>query len=202
MWVQILTIGIIIIAACIVMILHEIPKAVGLVMARNKIQKKKYKNHIFRVSDYIDPIGLIFCVMAGTGFSKMYMHRIRNNKDNIRMGVTGLLSLLVVFTINIVIFKMNYYDIYILENLEKHNFFTENLPAIFTYYMALLSLNMFFVNLFPIAAFDMGVIINGKSSHLYVSMKKNEIIIKMIFLAVIFLNVIGYISGMIFELIL
>ncbi|MBQ1393889.1 MAG: hypothetical protein IIY81_10255, partial [Lachnospiraceae bacterium] len=57
---------------------------------------------------------------------------------------------------------------------------------------AILSVSMFFVNLFPISVFDMGLCIAGVSSKHYLGIIKSDMLIKIILMLAIAVGVIRY----------
>jgi hypothetical protein len=171
------------IAGGIVMILHEFPKA--FVYNRlNPTQDHNRRSNIYKLHHYIDPIGLILCITNQAGFSKPYMYRIKDRKTNLILGITGLISLLIVFIASIAVLR---FGIGINSNLnysETLNIFELVLQFIIVY-IALISISMFIVNLFPISTFDMGLCIAGRSPSKYFVIIRNDYFIKMVLILVI-----------------
>lgn len=177
-----------IIASCLVMILHEIPKT----MMYKKQKGKKIRN--LKVMQYIDPIGLIFSVIGFCGFSKPYMYHIRDKKTNRIVGYTGMISLLVIFVVSLLICKVIF--IPNLKVYEETQVLGKMLHFIFwvVQYMSVVSLGMFFTNLFPILPFNMGNLIAGYSTEKMVAIMRNDYLIKMIFFIVMILGIIKVVS--------
>ena len=177
-----------IIASCLVMILHEIPKT----MMYKKQKGKKIRN--LKVMQYIDPIGLIFSVIGFCGFSKPYMYHIRDKKTNRIVGYTGMISLLVIFVVSLLICKIIF--IPNLKVYEETQVLGKILHFIFwvVQYMSVVSLGMFFTNLFPIIPFNMGNLIAGYSTEKMVAIMRNDYLIKMIFFIVMILGIIKVVS--------
>jgi hypothetical protein len=176
------------IAGGLVMILHEFPKAY-IYNRLNPIQDSKRKTNIYKLHHYIDPIGILLCITNQTGFSKPYMYRIKDRRTNFILGTTGLISLLVIFLSSMAVLR---FGIGINSNLnysETISIFELILQFILVY-IALISISMFLVNLFPISTFDMGLCIAGKSPSKYFVIVRNDYFIKMVLLLVILFQVI------------
>ena len=190
MQVRIIQLTAAILASILVMIAHELPKAVVYNITSTK--KEKLGN-LFHLFEYIDPIGLFFCVIMGTGFSKPYPYKIERKNQAIAIGLTGLGSLLVLFLVSVIIYKLNY------SGLQMSNVLAApELSLQFVYWFtALLVLNsfgMFIVNLMPIAIFDMGLIIAGVSIPAYIWVVNRDVLLKTILLLVLVLEVIPMIT--------
>lgn len=186
---HILTLVSSILAGMVVMIFHELPKSI-LYNVQTKNQSAKVKRNIYKVIHYIDPIGLILFVTSGVGFSKPYMYRIKEKKTNFILGVTGFVSLLVLFGISMVLFKVFYLEGAAISYTTDVEFFLKAFPLYFIKNLGLFSINMFIVNLIPVSTFDLGLIVAGKSPSKYFSIIQNDYIIKMVFLFVILFNII------------
>mgnify|MGYP000894724792 CR=1 FL=1 len=188
------------ISGSLVMILHEFPKAILFYMI-NPTKDKKDKKIIFQLHHYIDPIGMIFCITSMAGFSKPYMYRIKDKKTNFILGVTGFISLALVFVVSALILRFGI-------GMNPNFTYQVNIgmaDLIFQYimvYMALLSLSMFFVNLFPVSTFDMGLCIAGKSPNKFFSIIRNDYIIKLILFFAMLLQVMADISTFILSMLL
>ena len=188
------------ISGSLVMILHEFPKAILFYMI-NPTKDKKDKKIIFQLHHYIDPIGMIFCITSMAGFSKPYMYRIKDKKTNFILGITGFISLALVFAVSALILRFGI-------GMNPNFTYQVNIgmaDLIFQYimvYMALLSLSMFFVNLFPVSTFDMGLCIAGKSPNKFFSIIRNDYIIKLILFFAMLLQVMADISTFILSMLL
>lgn len=192
---QLFHLVVVILASMLVMILHELPKAIIYTqMTIPGISKSRLK--IYRLHHYIDPIGLIFCITNFAGFSKPYMYRINDKKTNRVVGITGFVSLAVIFIISTTI--LNSIDVNIistLENIKPNKLFFE----FFLFYVATLSISMFFVNLFPLSTFDMGLLIASKSSRKYFSLISKDYSTKMILVLVILFGVVSNLTSLIIS---
>lgn len=178
-----------IIAGSFIMILHELPKAI-IYNLRNKEQSAQQKRNIWKVLHYIDPIGLIFCITTYSGFSKPYMYRIKDKKTNLILGITGLLSLFILFLIGLTIFRLTSQNNTMLTYTNNFEYFYKYFSYSFAYFLTLMSLTMFVVNLFPVSTFDLGLIIAGKSPSRYFAIIKNDYLIKMILILVLMFGLI------------
>ena len=124
------TVIVAIISAIIVMIIHEFTKAIGY-LCYIKIYNKKYSKNIvcpgiFRLHRYIDPIGPIFAVTNYSAFSKPYPYMIKSPKASLLIGLSGYLSMGLLFVIAIIchnsilpIVEMNEYVTFILHGLSE-----------------------------------------------------------------------------------
>lgn len=181
-----------IIASCLVMILHEIPKT----MMYKRQKGKKIRN--LQIIQYIDPIGLIFSVIGFCGFSKPYMYHIRDKKTNRVVGYTGMVSLLLIFVASLLACK------FVFVPVVKMYDETEPLGMVLHFifwvvqYMSVVSLGMFFTNLFPIMPFNMGNLIAGHSTEKMLTIMRNDYVIKMVFFVFMILGVIKALSVNIF----
>lgn len=184
-----------IIATVIVMIAHEFPKAfVYSLISKNQDPKKRHK--IFSLHHYIDPIGMLLCVTNHAGFSKPYMYRIKDQKTNFILGITGYLSLLITFLISTLIlrFEFNLTDELLISNTANTVLLT---VQFITVYISLISISMFIVNLFPLSTFDMGLLVAGKSPSKYFAIIRNDYMLKMILLLLIIFRFIPTIGTLI-----
>jgi hypothetical protein len=172
--------GLLFLASAFVMIVHEIVKS--FVFVFRSPHKLKGEGDIFRLYHYIDPIGMLFCLYGYSGFSKPYMYRMRDRKTNLYVGILGFVTLILLALAGV-----------ILGNMIPYVF-----PAHFAQYVCVVSIGMFFANLFPISVFDLGLIIAGLSPEKFVSIIKNDYVIKTIFVLTVFIGVIRYFSVNIF----
>lgn len=189
MKIQLIKIIAALIAGGLVMILHEIPKSI-LFTKMNAKQDKKRKYDIYKLLNYIDPIGLILCITNQVGFSKPYMYRIKDKKTNLILGITGFSSLVLIFIVSTLILKFGI--------KMKSNFSYSETIGVFELfyeciilYISLISLSMIIVNLFPISVFDIGLIIAGKSSKAYFNIIRFDYITKIILLFTVLLQIVS-----------
>lgn len=202
---QLLEVAASILAAILVMILHEMPKSLLFLYRRRREEKtieekNKWKwSSAFLVHHYIDPIGLLLCITTYGGFSKPYMFRIRDRKTNCMIGVLGFLSLFCIYGFSMYILRCQYH-IAAPENLENLTGSIWNcFGKLFWIYMGILSLGIFFVNLFPVSVFDMGLIIAGKSPKAYLSMIQRDSFVKIIILLMMAVGVNTSLTLMVFR---
>lgn len=92
-------------AIILVMILHELPKAIVYNMSKGN---KDSISDIFHIIRYVDPIGVIFCIATGAGFSKPYRYKIESKKQALAIGITGFGSLLLQFLVCMILYKKCY----------------------------------------------------------------------------------------------
>lgn len=181
------------IAAAIVMILHEFPKAFAYNLL-SKEKNRKNKNNIYKLHHYIDPIGMLLCITNEAGFSKPYMYRIKEKKTNFILGITGLVSLLIVFVISMLVMRFGMEMSYL--NSDPVYVILLKFLAV---YIARISICMFIVNLYPISTFDMGLCIAGKSAGKYFSIIRNDYMLKMMLLLLVIFRIIPTIGALIMS---
>ncbi|MFA9463684.1 MAG: hypothetical protein ACERKN_05270 [Velocimicrobium sp.] len=177
---KLLSIGAVLLASCIVMILHEIPKTAVFfsLERRNHLGKQLLKSHQF-----IDPVGLIFSLTGFCGFSKSYMLRSKRTKDNIILGVVGYVTLILVSIVALLICKFGFGSV---DNISNGKLFL----FMVVQYSSIISFGMLITNLFPLMTMDMGLIIAGISREKYFSIIRNDYFIKMIFILCALLGII------------
>ncbi len=184
---QLIQLLLLVISSVIVMVLHELPKSMIYANTYNKVNKT-YKKSILALYQYIDPIGLIFCVTQMAGFSKPYVYRLNDKKLNKTLGIVGFASLLLVFFVSTII--LNIMGMGLAEDIPTESIgLAYNLIFSFFTYLATISMGMLLVNLFPVATFDMGMIIASQSSDMYNLIIKNDYYIKIIIILCMLLRV-------------
>ncbi len=169
-------------ATLLVMILHEVPKTL---VYNRQCEKKIPLSRIFYLPQYIDPIGLIFCVFSWAGFSKPYRYEIKIKKNATYIGFIGLLSLLLLTITSYVVYCAFYTGVKVDQILVGMDM-SSRFNYYFICYIMIISLGMFVVNLFPITAFDMGFIIAGKSLASYIRIIRADTFIKLALFIVLF----------------
>ena len=86
------------IAAALLMIIHELFKAIVYMIVRGHKQGGNIdKKGIWKIFRYIDPLGLILAVTCYVPVSKPYMFRIRDRKTNIIIGLSVFFVLIIIF---------------------------------------------------------------------------------------------------------
>lgn len=184
--------GICALAAAVLMILHELSKAlVYMGIQRMKGSKRTYTHSIWEVWRYLDPIGILLAVTSSVTFSKPFMFRIQDKKVNRILGVTGFVVLLLCFGGSMAALKLHVFGVSGMATLEGQGI-AAKLITLFIQYMAILSLGMLLANLFPVSTFDMGLLIAGISSRKYLGIIKMDAVIKLIFIVTIFMDLISY----------
>lgn len=188
---QLLEVAISILVAGLLMILHEFPKAFLYSLMTSLEGRKQPWKRVFCVHNYIDPIGVILSVVAYAGFSKPYMYRIQSSKKNLFLSMVGFFTLVGIFFVSLWELKYSLQ----LSELQVTGRGIKNIAIqLFWIYMAVLSASLFFVNLFPVSIFDMGLFIAGISARHYLGIIKNDIWIKIVLLFAIAVGVIRYFS--------
>ena len=188
---QLLEVAISILVAVLLMILHEFPKAFLYSLMTSLEGRRQHWRRVFCLHNYIDPIGVILSVVSYVGFSKPYMYRIQSSKKNLLLSIVGFFSLAGIFFVSV----WNLKCFCQLSELQITGIGIKNIAIqLFWIYMAVLSASMFFLNLFPVSVFDMGLFIAGISARHYLGIIKNDIWIKIVLLFAISVGVVRYFS--------
>ena len=188
----ILEIVICLVDAVLLMVLHELFKAVIFVLLRVKENNKQIikRRGIWKLWRYIDPVGLVLAVTCYVPVSKPFMFRIRDKKTNLIIGISGLVFLAVIFFGSVqmlhIIYGTNANAAAVLNSSGNRR-----AGILFWQYMQMLSFDYFIVNLFPVSTFDMGHIIAGKSARIYLGIIKADTQIKLLLILTLFLNLIN-----------
>lgn len=188
-----------IIAACIVMSMHELAKAkVYCIINGTKLGIILKKNNSF--TQYIDPVGLLLFVFCNAGFSKTTIFYFKDKRTNSNLGIFGLLTLIIMFFffsgISRIMLYTNWSEISISSVAYYFAYFLNSLA----FRLSLFSLSAFLVNLFPLASLDMGLIIAGKSVEHFLNLLKIDYVIKTIILVSICIGVVYELSYQITKL--
>ena len=87
-----------IIAASVIMVIHELIKSIVYLCVR-KVQKQpaSHNNSILAIWRYIDPLGILLSVTSFVPFSKPHLFRIRDKKTNMILGITGFSVIILLF---------------------------------------------------------------------------------------------------------
>lgn len=180
------------VAASVLMIVHELSKAmVYMGIQRHRKKKRIYTHSIWEVHRYLDPVGILLAITSSVTFSKPFMFRIQDKKVNRILGITGFLVLLLCFGASMTALKLHVFGVSGMETLEGHGLFAK-IVTLFIQYIAILSFGMLVANLFPVSTFDMGLLIAGASSQKYLSIIKMDAVIKVIFIVAVILDLIQY----------
>lgn len=184
-----LKISVCLLAASLLMVFHESVK----VLVYRLCKKGSFSGKIspWKFWRYIDPVGLILAVVCSVPVSKPYFFRIREQKTNLMLGITGLLSLLAVFTGSVLVLQYYYGGMAGLDRIVIDHWYEQIIPM-FVQYMALLSFGMLAANLFPVSTFDMGLLVAGISAPSYLKIIKADGAVKMILMLALLLDVIRY----------
>lgn len=179
-------------AAICLMVVHELSKGIVYRLIQYKAgNKRKYMHSIWEVQRYIDPVGMLLAITSHVVFSKPYMFRIQDKKTNRVIGFTGLFVIVLCFLGSVFAIQCHVLGVEGLYTLNGKGMIPKVITLLLQY-IAILSGGMFITNLFPVATFDMGLIIAGFSSNKYLNLIKKDGIIKLIFILVVLLDLINY----------
>ena len=176
------------VAAIIVMIVHEIPKSIAYLYL-NPLQKMQNRKSIFKLRQYIDPIGLILFVTTGAGFSKPFAYRIKDKKTNLILGVCGFCTNIICILILI--------SMYIIFNSTLDNNIINVYLLTFIVILLKLNISMLLINLLPITPFDMSHIIASKSPSTYFKIYQYEKNLQLLMLVLMWMGFLDIASNVI-----
>lgn len=174
------------ICGVIVMIVHELPKAIAAHFLTHPLHKR---NHIkwVKPAKYIDPIGLIlFTVsggvsMMGMGWQKPYEYNpnklINKHKSLLPIMLTGQLSTLAFMAFMMPIWNMSFS---IAMNPYITYFFRE---------LVIFNFMLFLVNMLPVPPLDMGYMIFAYSPNTYFKLLQNKRYIHSAFILVVAIGI-------------
>ena len=94
------------VAAMLLMIWHEVIRLIVYACCQRSVHC--FRTTPWKVWRYIDPIGLILSLTSCVPISKPYFYRVRDPITNRRLGVAGLVSLLMVFAGSILVLRFGY----------------------------------------------------------------------------------------------
>lgn len=191
------TLLIAIVAAFIVMIVHELCKSIAYAIYI-RIYNKKYNKKekcvgVFKLHRYIDPIGVIFAATSNGIFSKQYPFVIRSRKASFLIGLAGYLSMIALFLVTIFIYRAFFGHDIVLDRDQMVLYYLIKGTKYIMEFVAYFSATLFLVNLFPISTFDVSLIVATLSPMVYLKIRKYDIFFKLIFFI---LSLIGVFSTM------
>ncbi len=188
-------------AGILVMILHELPKALlyrRLKHRYGKEEDKKFENRINPVH-FVDPIGLIFCAIYGIGFSKPYYYRMKEKKWNQWLGMAGLLSLITQFFIAIAVLRFGFQMDSSLTIYGSSSILYEFLMYFLSSY-AIISIGMLITNLFPLISSDMALLVAANQPIKFVTLLRSDYIIKMVWMFLLLIGIMTSMCSAVFEI--
>lgn len=181
-----LEIAAILMATAWVMMLHELPKSIMYIITGRHCQKEdKYK--IFRIFQYIDPIGLILFLLCHAGASRPYPYRLKERDTNIAIGMTGFLTLAIMIVASVALYN------YLLMNYPVFYNVGVDQPLMYviikmSWYFMYASIALFIVNLFPIATSDIFLLIVAVAPGKLMKLLKYDSIFKIALLMCMIFN--------------
>lgn len=166
----------ILLASALVMILHELPKAIMYLLTGRHCREEDRKN-IFKLHRYIDPIGLILFLVCHAGASRPYPYRLKEKDTNIAIGMVGFLTLILM----------------IIGGCAFYNFLLMRFPVLYStdiqnpgmlllikmsWYFIYASIVLLIVNIFPTPTSDMFLLIIAMAPSKLLSLLKYDSYIK------------------------
>lgn len=169
------------IAAILVMVIHELSKTFVHALFQKHSEEKTKITGIFKIWRYIDPIGLIFAITNYGIFSKQYPLMIKKKSEAILIGITGFLSLMMTTTISVFLYKVFRLFNPVSVNYLSLGYIKAFIPSLLEFTVCH-SVILFVVNLFPLPSFDISLILAGTKQSYFLTIKKYEIIAKLVFM--------------------
>jgi len=189
---MIMNIIISIIAAMIVMIVHELSKYYFSLSIVHPIHRKRMDLKINPLQ-YIDPVGLILFVFSGVGWQKPGEYNPNRFKDKEK----SLLVLTLVGMAANVILLLAMIPIFIYFKTAPTE--VGSYLAVFFYKLIRFSFTIIVINLLPMPPFDMAKIIYSINIEFYFKLIQNERIIQAVFILLIAFNIISVFVEVMFE---
>ncbi|MDA3845712.1 MAG: hypothetical protein PF505_04080 [Vallitaleaceae bacterium] len=164
-----LILGINIVAAVIVMIIHEIPKSLTAYLVTHPIYRQNALPNT-KLRQYVDPIGLCMFVFMGIGWQKSCIYKSSRFRDKekgmLYVAIEGLLSNIVLIIILVPIYNITA-DAYV---------------KLFVFKLIYFSFGVTIINLLPVTPFDMSKVIQYFSPEVYYGLIKYERTIHIVFI--------------------
>lgn len=179
----------ILLASSIVMIVHELPKSIMYVLTgRHCRPEDRWK--IFKIYQYIDPIGLILFLTCHAGTSKPYPYRLKEKDTNLAIGLSGLLTLCVMIVASYFIYYQVVFNLLVTVGLESGG-----MPMLFvvkiSWYLIYASIVLFIINLVPMTTSDMFLLIIAISPAKMLGLLKKDTVIKGMMIIAIVLGLVS-----------
>ena len=147
----------VLLASSCVMILHELPKSLMYIATGRHCQPED-RRKIFRLFQYVDPIGLILFLVCHAGASRPYSYRLKESDTNIAIGMAGFLSLILMIVAGTAVYNyvlMNYPILYTVDATQPGLLLLIKTIWCFIYAAIVLLV----VNLFPTVSSDLFLLI-------------------------------------------
>lgn len=197
-------IGMCLLAALFVPVVHEMVKTfvyMGLRLKNPSDEPENFRD-AFKVHKYIDPVGVIFSMIAYAGISKPYRYRLKEQREYLVLGITGFLTLACLCVGSVLWLRIEFGGMEGLLALENTKIGMAMLLSLFLQYVFVISAGMGIVNLFPISTTDMGFLVAGASMPKYFLCILADARVKLLFFLVVILGIIRIITLYILQILL
>lgn len=190
-------------SGCLLMILHEFPKALLTYQMDKKLYQKPLfpLRKVFRVTEYFDGLGLFFLIVGSAGFSRPYLVRFRERQGNLLTGLTGVLSLMVSFFVSVIILRLGFHMDSPFAIITSRGVWVQFFNLFF-FYSAIFSFGMFLTNLFPMSTNDMALVIAGLRPDRFLPLIKMDYVTKAVWLFLILMRLIPTIGVRLLEVLM
>lgn len=187
----------VLVASAFVMIVHELLKSIAYVLTGRHCQKGDGWR-IFRIFQYVDPIGWILFLTCNAGFSKPFMYRLKEKDTNAAIGLTGFLTLAVLTMAALTVYVLKVRFIQYDDGTDFWNLLSYFIVAL-NGYVILFSISLFIVNLVPTITSDMALLIMAVSPKSLIPLARMDAGLKGVLLLLIILGVVGGLSNMVIN---
>lgn len=196
--------GMCLLAALFVPVVHEIVKTLVYMGIRRiePVDESERFRDAFRIHKYIDPVGVIFSIIAYAGISKPYRYRLKSQREYRILGITGFLTLAGLCMGSIVWLRVGFGGMKGLLALENMDICPDMLLSVFLQYVFVISAGMGIVNLFPISTTDMGFLVAGISMPKYFLCILADAKVKLLFFLVVILGIIRIVTLYMLQILL
>lgn len=163
-------------ASVLAMILHEFPKAV-MYLLTGRHCKKEDRLGIFKLYQYIDPVGLLLFLVCHAGASRPYPYRLKEKDTNIAIGMVGFLTLIVMVLGGYAVYESVVLKIPAVNSGEELGYALTFLMKT-SWYFIYAAFVLLIVNFFPTVTSDMFLLIVAIAPSKLISLLKYDSLIK------------------------
>ena len=185
----IIEIGAILLASSLAMMLHELPKSIAYVLTGRHCQAGD-RHRIFKLYQYIDPVGCILFLTCNAGCSRPYPYRLKEKDTNVAIGLTGFLTLGVMLMAGSAFYHLVLPYLPMILGIDPKGqlmvFFIQ-----LSWYFIYAVMVLLIVNLFPMISSDIFLIIIAVAPSKLIPLMKNDALIKGLLIICIVFNIVS-----------
>ncbi|MCR5791609.1 MAG: hypothetical protein K6G65_00425 [Lachnospiraceae bacterium] len=188
MTIKLIQLVVLLVAASFVMIWHEIVRSI-VYYIMNRADKKELKI-LVAPHHYIDPVGLLFAAFGYSPFSKSFAMILKKKKHATILGISGCMANIFMFLMSLCALIFLNHSVVGTVAVNSTAYYAVSITVWFCQYLFILSVGCFVTNLFPIATFDMGLIIAGVSYRAFYGVLSNDSLFKTLYFLAVILGVV------------